>query len=393
MGVQARSEGEFVRELSTTGFFSMAWPWIWVNGSCDLTVAGKLYDKPPFDAWVEHLYHLDDGRVPADEFVGAALFALRMKRRVRTDGGYMVRKQLAAHDVLDEDQSPGTSPSLAIALSLPPQKVSPLPPPPLRVCVVQATVPELMAALNSDDRSVPRKIISFAANLPDSDAYWRRQKVFVDWLAKFHMIEYGDHLTTFQSGSYAENYQPHAHALLREYATLTRARRTGETREQVQRRFDSDWAFRKQLLNECAHLLTLYFDSRTVNFWCTGACHLHTRPRRCLCLLLIPATLSALQTFSRHFLVPSGDFLLRDTDDCLAPRSRIISPSLVPCGRSHTRGLPPKRQLHQVRVGADERLHPFSWHDVWGRALRNHQAERGLGKAAPRPGAGGDHRT
>ena len=139
-GVQARTEGEPLRELRTRGFFTMAFPHIFVNGSCDITIKDNKVNVPTLDEATEHIYFDDDGRVAGDEFLGSVLLALRQRQATLSQGGFMVRQQLAERD---------------------------------------ASMDALLRALEANDQSVPRMIISRSALLRDSDAYWRRKKAFV----------------------------------------------------------------------------------------------------------------------------------------------------------------------------------------------------------------------
>ena len=82
-------------------------------------------------------------------------------------------------------------------------------------------------------------------------------------------------MTTFQSGSFADNHNPHALAVLREYWAHTRGvapgsnAQSGLTHDQIVARFDSDGPYRRSVLRQCGHIATLYFDARAVNFWAT----------------------------------------------------------------------------------------------------------------------------
>ena len=58
------------------------------------------------------------------------------------------------------------------------------------------TIPELRANLENEDESVPRKMLSVAADLPNTDPYCREQKKELDALIFLRRKEYGDLLDT-----------------------------------------------------------------------------------------------------------------------------------------------------------------------------------------------------
>ena len=51
-------KGEPIKELATPGFFAMAYPTIFISGSCDITIP-KLV-KLDFQDWIEHIYYSFD---------------------------------------------------------------------------------------------------------------------------------------------------------------------------------------------------------------------------------------------------------------------------------------------------------------------------------------------
>ena len=53
-------------------------------------------------------------------------------------------------------------------------------------------VDELKAKLAAGDDSVPRKLVSIAANLVNTDPYWREEKRKLDAIHHFHLLEHGD---------------------------------------------------------------------------------------------------------------------------------------------------------------------------------------------------------
>ena len=123
-------KGEQLNELKTLGFFVMAFPTIFVNGSCDFT-APKLVDIV-FDEWIQHIYFTGDGRVSKHPYLKFLLLNLRLRKMALNQGSFVVAQQLNdAH----------------------------------------LSISDLAENLRNKDESVLRKIISMAANLPNSHPY------------------------------------------------------------------------------------------------------------------------------------------------------------------------------------------------------------------------------
>ena len=116
-------KGEPIKELQTPGFFAMAYPTIFVSGSCDITIP-KLV-KVDLKDWIEHIYYSMDNRVSAHPYLKFFLLNLRLRRQALSQGGFVVSQQLNdAH----------------------------------------LTIQQLQHNLNNNDDSVPRKIISMSKN-------------------------------------------------------------------------------------------------------------------------------------------------------------------------------------------------------------------------------------
>ena len=109
------------------------------------------------------------------------------------------------------------------------------------------TVDELKENLSNDDYSVPRKIISFAGSLPNTDPYWRERKKELDSLHFFLIKEYQVMPTYFDTSSCAEyHWTPlHQHILML---------------------FFTDSAFKHKLLQQNSHIVTGYFNARHINY-------------------------------------------------------------------------------------------------------------------------------
>ena len=113
-----------LRELKTPGFFAMAFPNVFVNGSCDFTVP-KLV-KLSFKDYIQHIYYTGDNRVAKDPYLKFFLLNIDMRMQALHTGSFLVAQQLNdAH----------------------------------------LTIAELRHNIENDDASVPRKIIAMASNL------------------------------------------------------------------------------------------------------------------------------------------------------------------------------------------------------------------------------------
>ena len=158
----------------------MTYPHIFVNGSCDITIKKIRSD---YLQWVEHIYFTTDNRVAAHPFLKFQLLNIGLKKRALNQGSYLVSQQL--NEAL-------------------------------------LTVDELKENLNNDDDSVPRKIISFAGSLPNTDPYWRERKKELDSLHFFLMKEYQVMPTYFDTCNCAEHHWTPLHQLLiKYYAAVT----------------------------------------------------------------------------------------------------------------------------------------------------------------------------
>ena len=213
-----------VSELKTPGFFSMAYPTVFINASCDFT-APRLV-KIPFKEYIEHIYYCVDNRVSTHPFLKFFLMNLQLRMQALQQGRYVVAQQLNdAH----------------------------------------LTIPELRENLRNEDESVPRKIISMATNFVNTDPYWREQKRKLDALTFFHRKEYGDLPAYFDTNSCAEYHWTPLHELLIKYVA-----KTGNlTEDYLRQKFQNDSTFKRQLILSNLHIVSSYFDARTINYFAT----------------------------------------------------------------------------------------------------------------------------
>lgn len=125
-----------------------------------------------------------------------------------------------------------------------------------------STVEELQKNLEEKDESVPRKIISMSANLPNTDTYWRERKKELDALCFLMLKEFQVLPTYFDTSSCAEHHWKPLHKLLIEYyATVTQT-----DIDEVTNKFYSDSHFKHKLIHNNLHIVTKYFSVRHANF-------------------------------------------------------------------------------------------------------------------------------
>ena len=211
-----------LNELKTPGFFAMAYPTIFINGTCDFTTP-KLVTME-YDHFVEHIYFNKDNRVSKHPFLKFFLYNLGLRMKALKQGSFLVAQQLQdAH----------------------------------------LTIPELRANLENEDESVPRKILSVAANLPNTDPYWRERKKELDALTFFRRKEYGDLPAYFDTNSCAEyHWKPLMELLIKYHAECTNM-----DLQEVRNLISIDYKFRRELVLDNLHIVTSYFDARTINYF------------------------------------------------------------------------------------------------------------------------------
>ena len=211
-------------ELKTPGFFAMAFPTVFINGTCDLTVPKLITIE--YEEFVQHIYYNVDGRVSKHPFLKFFLLNLGLRMKALKQGSFLVAQQLQdAH----------------------------------------LTIPELRQNLENEDESVPRKILSVAANLPNTDPYWREKKKELDALTFFQRKEYGDLPAYFDTNSCAEfHWKPLLELLIKYYVNCT-----NEDENEVRNKLTTDFKFRRELILNNLHIVTSYFDVRTINYFST----------------------------------------------------------------------------------------------------------------------------
>ena len=153
-----------LKELSTEGFFSMAFPEIFINSSCDYTVLNQK--QPKFEDWIQHIYWCKDSRVANHPHLKFYLMNLSLRRKALSQTNFLVNQQLDS---------------------------------------AQLIINELREQLENGDESIPRKIINVAANLPNTETFWRDRHKDVYALKLFMLHIYKSLVSYFRTDSMAEH--------------------------------------------------------------------------------------------------------------------------------------------------------------------------------------------
>ena len=174
------ADGEPLSELKTPGFFSMSFPTIFINGSCDITHNPLV--NIDYHEWVEHIYFQGDGRVTKHPYLKFFLYNLGLRMKALKQGSYLVAQQLnEAHISIDE----------------------------------------LKERVENDDQSIPRKIIKMSGNLPNTDPYWMNRRQELEAFTFFRRNEVGDLPAYFHTNSMAEIHWIPLIKLLSKYIAST----------------------------------------------------------------------------------------------------------------------------------------------------------------------------
>ena len=130
-----------IPELSTEGFFTMCYPHIFVNGTCDYTI--KAARNLKFEDWIDHIYFCKDNRVPSHRFLKFHLMNISLRQKALNQGSFCVNQQINEKHISRD---------------------------------------ELVEQLENENQAIPHKILSMSANLVDTAPYWRERKHELDSL-------------------------------------------------------------------------------------------------------------------------------------------------------------------------------------------------------------------
>ena len=208
-------------ELQHSGFFTMCYPHIFVNGSCDFTVKGLR--NLNYDEWVEHIYYNVDNRVASDPFLKFHLMNIGLKQKALNQGSYCVSQQI--NDSL-------------------------------------ITVEELKSRLESGDDSIARTIISHGGNLLNTDPYWKARKVENHAMNFYFLYREDMLLVWFDTSSCVEHHWKALHRLIVKLHAMIH----DSDEADVWQQFNSNSAFKHKLVAQNGHIVTNYFHVRNVNY-------------------------------------------------------------------------------------------------------------------------------
>ena len=124
------------------------------------------------------------------------------------------------------------------------------------------TINELREQLENGDESIPRKIINVAANLPNTEPFWRDRHKDVYALNFFMLHIYKSLVSYFRTDSMAEHLWRDAHKLLIEYTASC----TNVSIADIEHKFYTDHKYKHQLIQNNSHLMTCYFANRQKNY-------------------------------------------------------------------------------------------------------------------------------
>ena len=123
-------------------------------------------------------------------------------------------------------------------------------------------IEDLQERLNNEDEGIPRKIISFASNLPNTDPYWKARKTELDALHFFLFKEHQVMPAYFDTSSCAEHHWKPLHQLLIKYHAYIKNIDEGD----IYTLFRTDSAYKHKLIQENSHIVTTYFNARHINY-------------------------------------------------------------------------------------------------------------------------------
>ena len=91
-------QGDAIKELNTEGFFTMAFPTIFINGSCDCKISSLRGIE--YNEFVSHIYYNVDNRVSQHRFLKFVLLNLGLRQIALSQGSFVVAQQLLDFDTM-----------------------------------------------------------------------------------------------------------------------------------------------------------------------------------------------------------------------------------------------------------------------------------------------------
>lgn len=219
--LKSESKEKPIPELSPEGFFTMAYPNIFINGTCDITIPSTR--TADYDMWVENIYFCRDNRVSSHRFLKFHLLNIGLRKKASDQGSFCVNQQVNEK---------------------------------------QLTRDELVQRLQVKDDSIPRKFISMSSNIVNTDPYWKERKHELDSLCFFKLKEHSVFPSYFDTSSCSEHHCVSLHDVLIKYISKT----TGSNMENLKEKFLSDTNFCHQVILQNQHIVTSYFNARHLNY-------------------------------------------------------------------------------------------------------------------------------
>ena len=127
------------------------------------------------------------------------------------------------------------------------------------------SIEELRQSLENNDDSVLHKIISIGENLQNTHPFWRERKCELHSILYYRLKEHGDMPAYFDTMSCAEYHCQPLLQLLSKYHALV----NNECEKDVREKMDADFNFRHQMVLQNLHIVTTYFNARTINYYAT----------------------------------------------------------------------------------------------------------------------------
>ena len=216
-------ESTLLKEMETPYFFAMYAPDVFICGDADITAPRER--APTLSAWINHIYWLEDNRVAAHPHLKYLLRSLKMRISALSQGSFCIK---GASDLSRDD---------------------------------------ILAQLDAGDNSIVNRVLSVASNIPGTETYRRGLKQELSALSRFKAIgqkpynnEHKSLPIIFHTGSCAEFHWKPLHKLCEDYLRVTNG-------DAEALRFRNEPLFRQQSLLRLGHVVTWYFDKRTVNFF------------------------------------------------------------------------------------------------------------------------------
>ena len=126
--------------------------------------------------------------------------------------------------------------------------------------------------MQNDDDTLPRQITRIGSNLVNTDPYWNERKRELEAFLFYRKNICDDLPTYFHTDSMAELHWSSLAQLLSKYLHSIH----GVDEETTYQQLITDHGFLRRTILENLHIVTNYFDARSINYYNT--CLLYTSP-------------------------------------------------------------------------------------------------------------------